>query len=214
MKASHVIWDWNGTLLDDFLITARITIDAMEELGLPGITEEHIRHHYQRPLVNYFSALLGRPALPEDLNLLGASYVTRYEAAMRDLPLAPDAVHALEIIAPSASQSLLSMAPHAQLALLVEHHALADHFTLIQGFEGTGHPSKRESLIAHCETLGVAMERCWLIGDSVDDFDAADPLGVRTVLVTTGMQGRAALVATGAPVVDSLADAARVILEA
>lgn len=209
----HVIWDWNGTLLDDFAITARITIDALDDLGRPGVTEDDIRDHYRRPLSGYFNALLGRTALSHELDHLGDSYATRYAAAMHDLPLAPDALHALQAIAPFATQSLLSMAPHPQIAALIEHHRLGEHFSLIQGFAGTGHPSKRESLLTHCETLGVAAECCWMIGDTVDDFDAASPLGIRTVLVTTGMQARAALAATGAPVVDSLADASRLILE-
>lgn len=213
MIEKHVIWDWNGTLLDDFTITARITIDALGDLGRPGVTEADIREHYQRPLARYFDALLGRTALSHELKHLGDSYVTRYDAAMHDQPLAVDAVHALEAIAPFASQSLLSMAPHPQIATLIEHHRLGEHFRLIQGFAGTGHPSKRDSLVAHCEALGVATDRCWMIGDTVDDFDAASPLGIRTVLVTTGMQARAALVATGAPVVDTLADASRLILE-
>jgi phosphoglycolate phosphatase-like HAD superfamily hydrolase len=213
MKQRHVIWDWNGTLLDDFAITAHITIDALGDLGRPGVTEDEIRGHYQRPLANYFDALLGRAALAHELKHLGDSYVSRYEAAMRDLPLAADAIHALEAIAPAASQSLLSMAPHAQIAVLIEHHRLNEHFSLIQGFSGLGHPSKHESLVAHCETLGIATDSCWLIGDTVDDFDAASPLGIRTVLVTTGMQAPAALAATGSPVVDTLADAARLILE-
>jgi phosphoglycolate phosphatase-like HAD superfamily hydrolase len=213
MIEKHVIWDWNGTLLDDFAITARITIDALDDLGCSGVTEDDIRNHYRRPLPRYFDRLLGRTALSTELKHLGDSYVTRYEAAMHDLPLAADAIDALEAIAPFASQSLLSMAPHPQIALLIEHHRLGEHFSLIQGFAGTGHPSKRESLVAHCEALGVAADRCWMIGDTVDDFDAGNPLGIRTVLVTTGMQARAALVATGAPVVDTLADASRLILE-
>lgn len=213
MKQNHVIWDWNGTLLDDFAITATITIDALGDLGRPGVTPADIRYHYQRPLANYFNALLGRTALSHELKHLGDSYVSRYEAVMHDLPLATDAVHALEAIAPFASQSLLSMAPHPQIALLIEQHRLTGHFGLIQGFAGAGHPSKRESLIAHCDTLAVKTESCWMIGDTVDDFDAAKPLGIRTVLVTTGMQARSALAATGSPVVDTLADAARFILE-
>lgn len=213
MKQSHVIWDWNGTLLDDFAITARITIDALGDLGRPGVTEDDIRGHYQRPLTHYFNALLGRAAQSHELKHLGDSYVTRYEALMRDLPLAADAIHALEAIAPFASQSLLSMAPHPQIALLIEHHRLGEHFGLIQGFAGIGHPSKRESLILHCKTLRIAADRCWMIGDTVDDFEAANPLGIRTVLVTTGMQARVDLAATGAPVVDTLAAAAQFILE-
>lgn len=214
MKRKHVIWDWNGTLLDDFAITAEITIDAMADLGRHGLTPDDIRLHYQRPLPLYFSALLGRTAEANELRHLGDAYVSRYDAAMRDLPLAADAIHALEVLAPAASQSLLSMAPDAQIALLIDHHGLREHFTLVQGFAGTGHPTKTESLAAHCAEIGVPTQASWLVGDTVDDFNAANALGIRTVLVTTGMQSRQHLTDTGAPVVGTLADAAQFILSA
>lgn len=52
-----------------------------------------------------------------------------------------------------------------------------------------------------------------MIGDTVEDFDAASPLGIPTVLVTTEMQGRAEVTATGSLLVDTLADAVRLILD-
>ena len=214
MSLKHVIWDWNGTLLDDFDITARITIDALGDLGRAGVTHDDIRNHYRRPLSQYFSALLGHEAGPQQLRHLGDAYVARYDAVMHDLPLAQDAIHALEALAPLASQSLLSMAPDAQIALLIEHHGLREYFTLVQGFAGNGHPTKSESLANHCRLLGRPSTACWLVGDTIDDFNAAATLDIRIVLVTTGMQARHDLMATGAPVVDSLAEAAAFIIQA
>jgi len=46
-----------------------------------------------------------------------------------------------------------------------------------------------------------------IIGDTVDDQEAAIACGARAVLVTGGSQSRTALEATGAPVVDTLLDA-------
>ena len=210
----HVIWDWNGTLLDDWEITARITIDAMAELGREGIAPDEIRDHYRRPLTGYFSSLLGREASPDDLHHLGSRYTTRYEALMHDLPLALDAHEALESIGAHMSQSLLSMAPDGQINALIDHHGLREKFVLVRGFAGTGHPTKRESLAIHCQLLGLSPEQCCLVGDTVDDFDAGHALGLGVVLVTTGMQARRELLATGASVADTLAAAAALVLTA
>ncbi|CAH1667338.1 HAD family hydrolase [Chelatococcus asaccharovorans] len=213
MKDIHIIWDWNGTLLDDFAITAQITIDAMAELGHPGITPQMVRRYYRRPLADYFTALLDRPATAEDIEHLSAAYAEHYDKKMHELPLAADARQALTQLRSYADQSLLSMAPHEQITLLIDHHGLAGHFVRIQGFTGVGHPTKRDSLRNHGRDLGVAFEQSWLIGDTVDDFLSAAALGIRSVLVTTGMQAREELRATGAPVVDSLSQAAEFILD-
>jgi phosphoglycolate phosphatase-like HAD superfamily hydrolase len=208
----HVVWDWNGTLLDDFEITARITIEALAELGVPDVTIEEVRHHYCRPLSRYFSALLGREATAADLDHLGSRYDHRYGALMHELQLAADAVAALEIIAGAASQSLLSMAPQEQLNRLVDSHGLRPRFTLIEGFAGAGHPTKHESLSRHCRALRLERYDTCLIGDTIDDYEAARSLGFAVILVATGMQSRDRLESTGAPVVDSLREAAALFL--
>lgn len=208
----HAIWDWNGTLLDDFEITARITIEALAELGAPKVTIEEVRHHYCRPLSRYFSVLLGRQATADEIHHLGSRYDHRYGAMIRELPLAADAVAALEMITRGASQSLLSMAPHEQLNMLIDRHGLRAKFKLIEGFAGTGHPTKHESLASHCSALNLQRDSTCLIGDTVDDYDAAASLGLGSILVATGMQSRERLENTGAPVVDNLREAAALFL--
>jgi hypothetical protein len=91
MKQRHVIWDWNGTLLDDYEITARIAIDSLEHLGRTGLTAQDIRHHHRRPLSDAFSNLLGRTVSDSELRLIGERYKSIYEPVMFDLPLAGDA---------------------------------------------------------------------------------------------------------------------------
>ncbi|BCP56344.1 phosphatase [Kaistia sp. 32K] len=209
---THAIWDWNGTLLDDFEITARITIDAMADLGVPGITPEQVRHEYRRPLKAYFSSLLGREADAAALAHLGGRYDILYGERMHAQPLATDAIDALNAIGQAATQSLLSMAPHAQIDALIDHHDLRGHFVLVQGFAGTGHPTKHESLLSHCAALDLPVEGCCLIGDTVDDFEAAAAAGMGAILVATGMQSRAKLEATGAPVTGTLREAASLFL--
>jgi len=204
----HAIWDWNGTLLDDFDITARITIDALAELGSIEVTPEQVRDHYCRPLDGYFSRLLGRDVTEDDLRHLGLRYDMRYRDMMHELSLASDAIVAIEVIGQKATQSLLSMAPHDQLNTLVDLHGLRPRFRLIEGFRGTGHPTKRESLVNHCAALGLEDHSLCLIGDTVDDHDAAAAAGIGSILVATGMQSRRRLESTGAPVVDSLSEAA------
>jgi phosphoglycolate phosphatase-like HAD superfamily hydrolase len=213
MKQRHVIWDWNGTLLDDYEITARIAIDSLAHLGRAGLTAQDIRHHHRRPLSEGFSNLLGRTVSDAELRLIGERYEAAYEPVMFDLPLARDAIEAIEIVEAHGSQSVLSMAPHEQVVALIGHHGLDARFVLVKGSSGARHHHKRDSLVAHCAELGVDPASAVLIGDTVDDFHAASSIGIRTVLVTTGMQTRQHLEETGAPVVDSLSEAAQLAVE-
>jgi len=64
----------------------------------------------------------------------------------------------------------------------------------------------------HLRALGVDRAGTVVIGDTVDDHEAALANGARSVLVTTGSTARPLLEATGAPVVDTLGEAAAVAL--
>ena len=103
----------------------------------------------------------------------------------------------------------LSMAPDAQLQALVDHHALRGRFLRVEGSPtASSDGNKAGRLGRHLGALDVAAARTVVIGDTVDDQEAAAECGARAVLVTMGSQSRAALEATGATVVDTLLEAA------
>ena len=111
--------------------------------------------------------------------------------------------------------SILSMAPNDQLQELIDHHGLRSRFVRVEGSHtGSSDGNKADSLCRHLDELQVDTAATSLIGDTVDDYEAAVTCGVRPVLVTTGSQSRSALEATGAPVMDTLLTAAKIATHA
>ena len=61
MKYKRVIWDWNGTLLDDFEISIDAINEMFEERGMPKFKdkEDYLKHfcfpidafQYERPFL-------------------------------------------------------------------------------------------------------------------------------------------------------------------
>ncbi|KZK97500.1 Phosphoglycolate phosphatase [Pseudovibrio sp. Ad14] len=208
LMTKHIVWDWNGTLLDDFEITAQYGIDYFAKAGLSGVTFEDVRQHHTRPFADYIKSLMGRAATESELATFYSDFSKVYEPAMYDLPLAPDAFHALETISGAGkSQSILSMAPHEELVSLVRHNGIYEHFTRVDGARDLKKHFKIDALKAHFDELGVEPASVCVIGDSIDDFDAANGLGASAVLVSTGMYSHDRLVTTGAPVATSLTGA-------
>ncbi|WP_031085710.1 phosphatase, partial [Streptomyces sp. NRRL WC-3549] len=62
--ATHLVWDWNGTLLDDITAVVGATNAAFAEAGLPPMTLERYRETYCVPIPRFYERLLGR--LPTD----------------------------------------------------------------------------------------------------------------------------------------------------
>ncbi|MFS8182643.1 HAD family hydrolase [Pseudovibrio denitrificans] len=204
----HIVWDWNGTLLDDFEITAQYGIDTFAKAGLTGVTFDDVRQHHTRPFADYLKAVMGRDATDVELSEFYSGFGAVYEPVMYDLPLAPDALHALEAISGAGkSQSILSMAPHEELVSLVRHNGIYEHFTRVDGAQDLSKHFKIDALRAHIDKLGVDPSSVCVIGDSIDDFDAAKGLGASAVLVSTGMYAHNRLIATGAPVATNLTGA-------
>ena len=211
---SHVVWDWNGTLFDDFDLTARIADRTLTALGVPGVTGEDIRREFRRPFSQFYASLFGRPITADEFTFIRERYELEYAAELDSVSLQPDAGAAMDLIQGRAAQSLLSMAPDGQLQALVDRHGIRDRFVLIEGStRDDSDGNKAGRLEEHLAAMRSNPAGTVVIGDTVDDHEAALHSGARSVLVTTGSTSRDNLEATGAPVVDTLLEAATVALE-
>jgi phosphoglycolate phosphatase-like HAD superfamily hydrolase len=203
----HLVWDWNGTLLDDLTLVIEATNVALGSIGGPPVTADHHRRGFRRPIADYYAEVLGRPVGEAEFARLDELFHDAYQAGL-PCPLAPDAEAALHDW--SGSQSLLSMWHHADLVPTVAEHGLTKHFSRIDGLppQWAGKGSyKGPHLVAHLTALGLDGARVVMIGDTVDDAHAAATAGARCVLYSGGFTAAEQLHATGAPVVDSLLDA-------
>jgi phosphoglycolate phosphatase-like HAD superfamily hydrolase len=202
----HLVWDWNGTLLDDLPLVVAATNASIAQHGIAPITAEEHRRDFFRPIVDYYAMLLGRPIDEEEFAGLDKVFHTAYSDGLASCALALDAVTALRSW--TGTQSLLSMWFHTELVPVVHRYGLAGYFSRVDGLRATiGGGSKTPHLIAHLSELGLTGPDCVLIGDSVDDSDAAAAVGARCVLYGGGFTGSERLRATGRPVARSLAEA-------
>ena len=202
----HLIWDWNGTLLDDVELVVAATNKVFGLLGGPVMSVDEHRRGFRRPIAEYYAEALRRPVDAEEFARIDVIFHDAYRAALLDCPLRLDAVEAL--LAWDGSQSLLSMWFHDELVPCVERYGLSGYFVRVDGLRaGVGGDGKTSSLRAHLAALGRSGNECVLIGDSVDDAVAAASVGAGCVLVTGGFTDGDRLRAHGVPCVDSLTEA-------
>jgi phosphoglycolate phosphatase-like HAD superfamily hydrolase len=98
------------------------------------------------------------------------------------------------------------------LVPLIGKLSLTDLFARVDGLRGYNMGgSKAAHLIEHLEAQELDPADVVLIGDVVDDAEAAAQAGAQCVLVTTGMMPRARLAAAGVPVTDSIPEALALI---
>lgn len=202
----HLVWDWNGTLLDDLGLVVACTNAAFASVGGPSVSADEHRVRFRRPIADYYAEMLGAVVDEEAFGRLDGIFHEAYRAGLTTCGLAADARTA--IAAWPGSQSLLSMWYHDELVPVVHTYGLAGHFSRVDGLRAeVGGGRKAESLRRHLAELGVDGRSVVLIGDSLDDADAAESVGARAVLYTGGVTDPARLYASPHPVAETLTGA-------
>ncbi|PZT72062.1 MULTISPECIES: HAD family hydrolase [unclassified Streptomyces] len=206
---THLVWDWNGTLLDDNTAVVGATNAAFGEVGLAPITVEQYREMYCIPIPRFYERLMGR--LPTDAEwermdgVFHRSY-TQQRGACGLTAGAADLLAQWQLT--GRSQSIMSMYRHDELLPVVRGFGIERHFVRVDGRTGPSGGSKAQYMARHLAALeGISPRHTVVIGDAVDDAVAAAHVGARAVLYTGGSHSRASLEKAGVPVVDTLVEA-------
>jgi phosphoglycolate phosphatase-like HAD superfamily hydrolase len=204
----HLVWDWNGTLLDDLELVVDATNASLALVGGAPVTADEHRRDFRRPISAYYEYVLGRPVDTAEFGRLDAAFHEAYRAGLTTCRLTVDARSA--IAAWAGTQSLLSMWFHQELVPTVDRHGLTALLARVDGLRDViGGGFKAPHLDAHLRALAVDGRDCVLIGDSVDDAYAAAEVGAQVVLYAGGFTDEARLRATGLPVATTLTEAVR-----
>ncbi len=208
---THIVWDWNGTLLHDMEAVVGASNAAFATLGVEPITVERYRELYCFPIPRFYALLLGRDPSAREWAVLDAAFQERYAELSEACGLTAGAAELLAGWgAAGGSQSLLSMHEHARLLPQVRARGIEGHFVRVDGRNGVADGTGKSGyLLRHLAALGPEVDprRTVLIGDAADDAEAALNAGAHAVLYTGGSHTRAKLEPLGVPVVDSLAEA-------
>jgi phosphoglycolate phosphatase-like HAD superfamily hydrolase len=206
---THLVWDWNGTLLDDLSLVVSSTNHAFAEVGGRSLDADEHRTRFRRPVAEFYAEILERAVDEEEFGRLDRIFHDAYRMGLTTMTLAADAMTAIKSW--PGSQSLLSMWFHEELVPAVETYGLAGVFTRVDGLRTeVGGDLKAGHLARHLAELGVPGDHVVLIGDSLDDAAAADAVGGGAVLYTGGFTHPARLRASGRPVADTLVEAVEI----
>ena len=204
----HIVWDWNGTLLDDLRLVVESVNVSLGALGLDPIDEETYRDHFTRPVRSFYDSLLGRLVADDEWQRLNQGFHDHYFTLVPTALLAPDAELALSLAEERGlSQSLLSMSPHAGLESVVASTGIAHYFERIDGLSGPTGGVKARHLAEHLSALDVSPGRAVVIGDTPDDVVAARHVRASVILYDGGSHHLPALEELDAPIAHTLLDA-------
>ncbi|MDR2986593.1 MAG: hypothetical protein LBV34_17320, partial [Nocardiopsaceae bacterium] len=77
-SALHMVWDWNGTVLNDFDVSFRSTHSSFRDAGLPEITPAKYRALLRSPIRSFYAAVLDRDLSDEECDVLDRTFHAYY----------------------------------------------------------------------------------------------------------------------------------------
>ncbi len=203
----HLIWDWNGTLLDDTDLCVEVVGRMLAEIARPAITADHYRERFGFPVVNYYAGL-GFDTSSESFQRLSDLFITRYHEQVESCVLHAEAIaFARQWSGAGRRQVILSASRQDHLERTVRTFGIEELFEVLAGTDDIYAAGKSARGAELMRTIGWDRETTLLIGDTDHDAEVARAIGVSCLLVTRGHQSRERLEKTGAFVSASLREA-------
>ncbi|WKZ57885.1 MAG: HAD hydrolase-like protein [Bdellovibrionota bacterium] len=210
---SHIIWDWNGTLLDDLALSHQLTLEQLRANGIAPISIEEYRELFTHP-VSLFYYRLGFHLSPLDFPRLSHEFHLEYARRRHGVKLHKGATESLRLFRQyGLVQIILSAHEQSLLDGSLELFGLRGLLDQAWGMRDTIGHSKFENGKALLSTLGIPRNQVLLVGDTDHDAEVADKLGLHCALINQGYQDRSILTRTRKPILSSLFDLQDWIME-
>lgn len=205
-KYDYVIWDFNGTLLDDVMTGIESVNVLLTERGLATLDSvDAYRRVFRFPVIEYYKDI-GFDFSAEPYEELAPKWVALYLENVKRAGLYPDVVSSLEYLKSEGVRlTVLSASEMQMLEDLLTKHGIYGYFEEVLGLDNIHAGSKLELARSWRERHPDA--RALFIGDTDHDVDTARALRADCALVCRGHQRREFLESFGVPVYDSIAEA-------
>ncbi len=216
-----VVIDLDGTLLDTAPDLADAAIAMAADLGLPAITLEEVKTYIGNGVSRLVKRVLTRDMHADPLPELFARALPIYEkhyaegVSRKSRPF-PGVVDGLQAMFETGYRlACITNKAERFTVPLLKDTGLIDFFELI--LSGDSLPEKKPSplpLLHACQVFGVEPDELLLIGDSLNDTQAARAAGCPVFCVPYGYnRGRPVAELDLDAVVPSLAEAAKLIVK-
>ena len=207
MQPKLLIWDWNGTIMDDMELTYRIENDMLIARGMDKIPDRAFYlDNFGFPIIDYY-VKLGYDFAVHPYEVLAEEFHDRYAAGYRACPLRAGVLDVLrEMQRRGVPQTLLSASEQSRLNEQVSFYGIGGYFTELLGLSDGFAASKVDRAKDYIRAHDINLDEVVFIGDTNHDYEAASAVGCRCVLMAGGHQSRKRLEACGVPVVDEPKD--------
>ncbi len=208
-QVDTIIWDWNGTLIDDLQICVDTINVSLGKRHLPKLGVGKYREIFTFPVMDYYRRV-GFDFSREPYDILANEFIERYYEQLSSASLFPDVKETLEYFRNRGmTQLILSAMEQDSLQRSVEHYGISGYFDRIQGADDIFAHGKIHFLEKLIARTGIDPGKTCMVGDTLHDVEVAASRDIPCVLVSRGHQSPARLTVNGNLVIPDLGSLVR-----
>lgn len=205
-KFEGVIWDWNGTLLDDTEMAVQVMNKILDRRNIPQLSIDRYKEVFTFPVRDYYQKI-GFDFDKEPFEIPASEFILHYNDLVNNCQLHKDSIQVLTYFKQlELPQFILSAMQQETLNQCLDRYQITNFFEFISGLGDHYAGSKIENGHRLISGLNLNPQKILLIGDTCHDFEVAEALGCSCVLVTNGHQSRSVLETTKANLINNLSE--------
>ena len=209
MKAQqirHIVWDWNGTLLDDTSACVAALNRMLEKRRLPPVDIRQYQETFGFPVKDYYLTL-GFDFARDNWDDVAREYHDFYAITSASVPLRAGAVELLQRLRDRGMpMSILSACELSILEQMLAARGIRSFFEQVRGLSNLFATSKVGIGRALLADIHLPADQVLLIGDTLHDHEVAQELGCKCLLVNGGHQAEHRLAGCACDIVSDLHD--------
>ncbi len=190
LTVKHIIWDWNGTLLNDVWFCVEVMNEIRQKRKMSYISELAYRELFDFPVKDYYQKI-GFDFDKETFESIGTDFMTLYDERQSECLLHQGAKQMLrQLFDAGISHSALSARHINELKKGLEFYKIDTFFSEIAGLDdhyANGKEELGKKLIAR---LPYPKDEIIMVGDTTHDYEVAQAMGVKCYLISHGHQTR------------------------
>ncbi len=200
-----IIWDWNGTLIDDRAVCIASMNRMLTSRRLPLVSESRYMELFRFPVKDYYIDL-GFNFVTESFESLSVEFHGNYRELQPAASLHIGVVDLLKAFRKQGlKQIILSAMEQDTLIQDVTDRGITTYFDAILGAKDNYGHGKAAIAKEYLVASGLMGEEIIMLGDTDHDYAVSAELGCNCILISQGHHDAARLIATGATVQKNMA---------
>ncbi len=212
-KYKYIIWDWNGTILDDLMINFEVENTLLSRRGrklIKDIDEYHEK--FQFPIIKFYESL-DFDLENEKFEDIAREYVLEFDERFYELETFSDAESVIrEFKFKGIEQIILSQTEQRWLEKQVNFHGMDYLFTELLGARDIYVKGKVGIALEWITRNDIDTADVLMVGDTLHDYEVAETLGCDCILIARGHQPKEKLLTAGAVVLDTIEELRRMVI--